>query len=853
MVSDDQAEGGSELHPESSVMIKSIFELYYVKTDRARTTRERRKAARSSRGPLLARASTSGQTPARVSTSRQTPARHSARNAPDESRLSVLKIEEMRAQAHLEMARGFSSIAESFKLIAESMARMSQQKKMSTAECRACLLQVQTGELHNLFHAWNSSWAGMKSTIAEDLSLLTEVQFTETDKHSKVICTSCCENLMKACKFKLLVQENDKMLRQRCPETENQSTDKVWPQPIQVDKSITGVYSEPLQVEIKQEVLTDDENMTNGDEGYSNVDCLDMIKIEPEEIAAPVTNAPSSFRVTDMNGQECLEEEDEPSVDKTDRPVQDKVSSADASKKTDGVTKAAAPLTHADVMVAVAEALSKPVEVRKEAQRVTPEVYPYEVDLTVSPNSPAPNDTHSDNAIRNTANNPGPIVGTESNASSVTHVQESTQNIDGQNNTEKQTSVDRTSGDISNDAACEKRNETILIELEPVLTCSDSDVEVIPSTVTSHSGRITETNTNDSSVPTRSKVNTEVPLLTDQRGVETLIQRVIDENVKELKSHLKDEESQLLSPKSEPSDANDNFEFEMISSNKEPSFEKLKAKAVPKLTSESQKIFAENTNYGLSQKLDSLSETVATVIENQKSLADTQEKILAHVMGMSSQFEQFMKQSQMQTSHLKTSTRLDPFINRRTSNIIPLQPMQVFEQFKPISNQEEMAAFEDSLKDEAFGAELRSKLLPLCASGKGKAISNAYVYLDVLFERKFLTRCSWSGGSRDDNTKLCFKFYKRTIIFFFSLVYTTDQTFTFAECEEFIKRVLRNSNKREAAKMMRASTSRRRGKRRKKVEECDSDDISQEIDETQFLNTLITASGYEETVREDVT
>ncbi|XP_028169163.1 uncharacterized protein LOC114359107 isoform X4 [Ostrinia furnacalis] len=309
MVSDDQAEGGSELHPESSVMIKSIFELYYVKTDRARTTRERRKAARSSRGPLLARASTSGQTPARVSTSRQTPARHSARNAPDESRLSVLKIEEMRAQAHLEMARGFSSIAESFKLIAESMARMSQQKKMSTAECRACLLQVQTGELHNLFHAWNSSWAGMKSTIAEDLSLLTEVQFTETDKHSKVICTSCCENLMKACKFKLLVQENDKMLRQRCPETENQSTDKVWPQPIQVDKSITGVYSEPLQVEIKQEVLTDDENMTNGDEGYSNVDCLDMIKIEPEEIAAPVTNAPSSFRVTDMNGQECLEEE----------------------------------------------------------------------------------------------------------------------------------------------------------------------------------------------------------------------------------------------------------------------------------------------------------------------------------------------------------------------------------------------------------------------------------------------------------------------------------------------------------------------------------------------------------------
>ncbi|XP_063835639.1 uncharacterized protein LOC135084794 isoform X6 [Ostrinia nubilalis] len=278
-------------------------------SDRAKTTRERRKAARSSIGPFLARASTSGQTPARVSTSRQTPARHSARNAPDESRLSVLKIEEMRAQAHLEMARGFSSIAESFKLIAESMARMSQQKKMSTAECRACLLQVQTGELHNLFHAWNSSWAGMKSTIAEDLSLLTEVQLTETDKHSKVICTSCCENLMKACKFKLLVQENDKMLRQRCPETENQSTDKVWPQPIQVDKSITGVYSEPLQVEIKQEVLTDDENMTNGDEGYSNVDCLDMIKIEPEEIAAPVTNAPSSFRVTDMNGQECLEEE----------------------------------------------------------------------------------------------------------------------------------------------------------------------------------------------------------------------------------------------------------------------------------------------------------------------------------------------------------------------------------------------------------------------------------------------------------------------------------------------------------------------------------------------------------------
>lgn len=45
-----------------------------------------------------------------------------------------------------------------------------------TAECRACLQKLDTEQLNNLFQAWTTSWEGMKSTIAEDLSELANIK-----------------------------------------------------------------------------------------------------------------------------------------------------------------------------------------------------------------------------------------------------------------------------------------------------------------------------------------------------------------------------------------------------------------------------------------------------------------------------------------------------------------------------------------------------------------------------------------------------------------------------------------------------------------------------------------------------
>lgn len=71
---------------------------------------------------------------------------------------------------------------------------------------------------------------------------------------------------------------------------------------------------------------------------------------------------------------------------------------------------------------------------------------------------------------------------------------------------------------------------------------------------------------------------------------------------------------------------------------------------------------------------------------------------------------------------------------------------------------------------------------------KGKAVDCAYTYAEIMFDRKFLCQCSWSGGSRGEHSN---------------------------ENEEFFKNLLKTSNKRLTSKNLRASTSRLRVKRKK--------------------------------------
>ncbi|XP_046973537.1 zinc finger protein 624-like isoform X1 [Vanessa cardui] len=180
-------------------------------------------------------------------------------------------------------------------------------------ECRACL-QIMNADsvLYNIFESWTPPWDGMENSIAEDLAKIANLQISETDRHSKVICETCCHLLLNACNFTAIVKKNDLILRQRYADdtTEhNSSNERVWPKPIQVDKSLaSSMYDNSMNVEIKQEVLSDEENeypALNGtyDTSREEIPNLDIIKIEPEEM---IQQQPLQIQVT-VNGNVPLD------------------------------------------------------------------------------------------------------------------------------------------------------------------------------------------------------------------------------------------------------------------------------------------------------------------------------------------------------------------------------------------------------------------------------------------------------------------------------------------------------------------------------------------------------------------
>ncbi|CAH0722939.1 unnamed protein product, partial [Brenthis ino] len=156
-------------------------------------------------------------------------------------------------------------------------------------ECRACL-QIMNADssFFNIFDGWMPPWEGMENTIAEDLAKLAKIQILESDKHSHMICENCCQVLLTACNFTEIVRKNDKILRERYGEDLkdfNSDNDRIWPKPIQVDKSLP--FENPIDIEIKQEVVSDDEcPVANGSYEPHREDepNLDIVKIEPEEM-----------------------------------------------------------------------------------------------------------------------------------------------------------------------------------------------------------------------------------------------------------------------------------------------------------------------------------------------------------------------------------------------------------------------------------------------------------------------------------------------------------------------------------------------------------------------------------------
>lgn len=137
--------------------------------------------------------------------------------------------------------------------------------------------------------------------------------------------------------------------------------------------------------------------------------------------------------------------------------------------------------------------------------------------------------------------------------------------------------------------------------------------------------------------------------------------------------------------------------------------------------------------------------------------------------------------------------------------------------FKPIRSVSELSHLEDVLGDENIKAEYKAKYSIVCEAGK--AANCAYQLCDVFFSRDFLTKCSWSGSTRGEGTKVSLKMYKNFLNFFFELVYDCDKSYTISANEKFFKSILKNSTKRKLSKLQRSSTCRNSHKRQKRTEE----------------------------------
>lgn len=185
----------------------------------------------------------------------------------------------------------------------------------------------------------------------------------------------------------------------------------------------------------------------------------------------------------------------------------------------------------------------------------------------------------------------------------------------------------------------------------------------------------------------------------------------------------------------------------------------------------------------LTQKMSKFVETVA---DNQKLLLDNQQSMLKKLEVLSNQFTQFTRR---------------PFVIENVH-----RPESEFEQ---ITNLRMLQNFEDMLKNPDLKQEIRNKLNVVCSKGKGKGYNNCFMLIDIMFSRKFMTECSWLGGSRMES-KIRMKSFVNTLNLFFEIIHDSDETFTKMECEIFLKRVIKNSKQRLVSKGLRSSTKRKR-------------------------------------------
>ncbi|XP_044744249.1 uncharacterized protein LOC123306345 [Coccinella septempunctata] len=132
---------------------------------------------------------------------------------------------------------------------------------------------------------------------------------------------------------------------------------------------------------------------------------------------------------------------------------------------------------------------------------------------------------------------------------------------------------------------------------------------------------------------------------------------------------------------------------------------------------------------------------------------------------------------------------------------------------------EDLKKLDEKLSDNIEMRRYIEKLSFICGRrGNGNGLDNCYLLVDKLFTRKFMTLCSWAGGSRDkEKEKIPFKTFKNVINVFFKIIHLSDNDFSLRECEDFLKNVIRHSSRRNSTAPTRCSRQKRRQKSMQKI------------------------------------
>jgi len=214
----------------------------------------------------------------------------------------------------------------------------------------------------------------------------------------------------------------------------------------------------------------------------------------------------------------------------------------------------------------------------------------------------------------------------------------------------------------------------------------------------------------------------------------------------------------------------------------------------------------------LTEKLDLILSNQAMIIQNQNNLLKNQNLLETNIENQTKIFQKLAKLETMMDL-IGEKILSNEFGTSNDGQIKQQSTTLLFEEVEPIEDLKELEELEQKLRNRKIMEDYIEKFSFISGTkGNGNGINSAYLLVDRMFSRKFMTLCSWAGGAREKKEKVPFKSYKNVIELFFRVVQLADKNFTLMDCQEFIKNVIRNSTRRNASNNTRVSTFKRRPK-----------------------------------------